>query len=65
MSATQDDRLERLLNQLADGMLAEVDEQELGEILRADTSARRQYCQFSSPPTAKLRNWESSMGECI
>ncbi len=46
MSARQDERLETLLNELADGMLTDEGELQLAEILRADAAARRQYRQF-------------------
>ena len=46
MSATYDNELERVLNELVDGTLTEADEQRLAEILRTDASARRQYRQF-------------------
>ena len=46
MSARQDDRLESLRNDLADGTLSKEGESQLAEILRADGSARRLYRQF-------------------
>lgn len=46
MSARRDDDLDRVLNELVDGMLTEADEQRLAEWLRTDASARRQYRHF-------------------
>lgn len=46
MSARHDDRLESLLNDLADGTLSDEGELQLAEMLRADAAARRQYRQF-------------------
>lgn len=46
MSARQDDRLESLLNDLADGTLTDEGESRLAEMLRADGGARRRYRQF-------------------
>ncbi|MCU0982757.1 MAG: hypothetical protein MUF25_26650 [Pirellulaceae bacterium] len=46
MSARQDERLESLLNDLADGTLSDEGELQLAGMLRADAAARRQYRQF-------------------
>ncbi len=46
MNAPYDKELGRLLNGLVDGDLTEADEQRLAELLDADASVRRQYCQF-------------------
>lgn len=46
MIKEREDDLEKLLNQLADGMLAEDVESQLSEILRTDPAARQQYRQF-------------------
>ena len=46
MNTTHNDELDRLLNELVDGTLSEVDEQRLAEILRADALARGQYRRF-------------------
>ena len=46
MNARQDDRLESLLNDLADGTLSDEGELQLAEMLRADAAARWQYRQF-------------------
>ena len=46
MSSTGNTDLERLLNELADGTLTEDDERHLAEMLRADSSARRDYRRF-------------------
>ena len=46
MNTKHNDELDRLLNELVDGTLSEVDEQRLAEILRADALARGQYRQF-------------------
>jgi hypothetical protein len=46
MNDQRDENLERLLNGLVDGALAEEEESQLAEMLRVDASARRQYRQF-------------------
>ena len=46
MNSTNENELERVLNELVDGTLKEADEQRLAEMLRTDASARRQYRQF-------------------
>lgn len=46
MNATQDDRLDKLLNGLADGTLSNDDEGQLAEWLRTNASARLRYRQF-------------------
>lgn len=46
MNATQDDRLDNLLNDLADGTLSHDDEEQLAELLRTDARARRRYRHF-------------------
>ena len=46
MSSTGNANLERLLNELVDGTLTADDERHLAEMLRADSSARRDYRRF-------------------
>lgn len=46
MNATHDDRLDKLLNDLADGTLSNDDEGQLAELLRTAASVRRRYRQF-------------------
>jgi ferric-dicitrate binding protein FerR (iron transport regulator) len=46
MSTARDEELDRLLNELVDSTLTEVDERRLEAMLRGDASARRQYREF-------------------
>ena len=46
MTSQSNENLQRLLNGLVDGVLAEEEESQLADILRTDASARRRYRRF-------------------